>query len=429
MFCEKCGHEIEEGAKFCENCGAPVGETVTKPADTLAETEETILPVIELPEDPVQENTGYTDWQQTPQTPPVSEKKPVNKGVIIFIAEIAAVVAGFVAAFMIANILLSPKHVAENYFIYLANDDTENAFKLLDLEEDDFLNPTAFNNLLAVDRELVNVKSYRVEEAAPDENDPNTKIVNIIYTMENGDETTANIALKNVGKKYLLFNDWRVVSDDMTVVNYSIETLPDAKLFIDDVLVSADKYQTPTEDGNVTYIIPKLFKGQHAVKVSKDGYTDLETTIVSAFDMQFANFTYMLFSAESVNDMQTAAAQSIMAIYQAALAQRPYDEVKGYIIESEQDTEEDNYDSLLYYFDAMTTHVNKVDFRGVHSEAYDDGSLTLYFDYVVYYTTAYGREREQNGSGYAYVYMIKDGDQWKLDRLGANDLCYLPLFF
>ena len=27
MFCEKCGKELPEGAKFCEGCGAPVGGT------------------------------------------------------------------------------------------------------------------------------------------------------------------------------------------------------------------------------------------------------------------------------------------------------------------------------------------------------------------------------------------------------------------
>ena len=32
MFCEKCGKELPEGAKFCEGCGAPVGGTQAKEA-------------------------------------------------------------------------------------------------------------------------------------------------------------------------------------------------------------------------------------------------------------------------------------------------------------------------------------------------------------------------------------------------------------
>lgn len=32
MFCEQCGAQIPEGAKFCENCGAPVAvEASPKP--------------------------------------------------------------------------------------------------------------------------------------------------------------------------------------------------------------------------------------------------------------------------------------------------------------------------------------------------------------------------------------------------------------
>ena len=32
MFCEKCGKELAEGARFCGSCGAPVEELQTTPA-------------------------------------------------------------------------------------------------------------------------------------------------------------------------------------------------------------------------------------------------------------------------------------------------------------------------------------------------------------------------------------------------------------
>ena len=40
MFCEKCGKELPEGAKFCEGCGAPVGGAPAKetPKNSFEET-------------------------------------------------------------------------------------------------------------------------------------------------------------------------------------------------------------------------------------------------------------------------------------------------------------------------------------------------------------------------------------------------------
>ena len=40
MFCEKCGKELPDGAKFCEGCGAPVGGAQAKetPKNSFEET-------------------------------------------------------------------------------------------------------------------------------------------------------------------------------------------------------------------------------------------------------------------------------------------------------------------------------------------------------------------------------------------------------
>ena len=41
MFCEKCGKELQEGAKFCEGCGAP---TQAAPAEVKAPVQEEVKP-------------------------------------------------------------------------------------------------------------------------------------------------------------------------------------------------------------------------------------------------------------------------------------------------------------------------------------------------------------------------------------------------
>lgn len=64
MFCQNCGSQIPDGAKFCESCGAPAPEAAAEVVQEVTETVET--PVEEV----AQEVQSYTEpatdsYQQT----------------------------------------------------------------------------------------------------------------------------------------------------------------------------------------------------------------------------------------------------------------------------------------------------------------------------------------------------------------------------
>lgn len=49
MFCEKCGQQLNEGAKFCSNCGTPTGDAVqTQEVQPIQE----VQPVQQMPHYP-----------------------------------------------------------------------------------------------------------------------------------------------------------------------------------------------------------------------------------------------------------------------------------------------------------------------------------------------------------------------------------------
>ena len=74
MFCEKCGNQLPEDAKFCANCGAMV-----EPDDSAAP--ETAAPVVEAPAAPVAETPVVEQPFQPVQQPaqPVAPKKNIWK--------------------------------------------------------------------------------------------------------------------------------------------------------------------------------------------------------------------------------------------------------------------------------------------------------------------------------------------------------------
>lgn len=92
MFCNKCGKELSENAKFCWSCGASIAEEVIVPQTPVEE-----IPVaLEPPEEPVSEGPVYGQpvWS-APVEPASAPKKPRKKWVPFAIlgGAIAAVAA------------------------------------------------------------------------------------------------------------------------------------------------------------------------------------------------------------------------------------------------------------------------------------------------------------------------------------------------
>lgn len=109
MFCEKCGNQLPEDAKFCANCGAMVepddsaapataAPVVEAPAAPVAET-----PVVEAPAAPVAETPVVEQPFQPVQQPaqPVAPKKNIWKILIPIIAGSVALILVLVLVFAV----------------------------------------------------------------------------------------------------------------------------------------------------------------------------------------------------------------------------------------------------------------------------------------------------------------------------------------
>lgn len=85
MFCQKCGHELAQGAKFCDICGGALADSV-QPGVELQAPEQTPTPAVRPPE-------IYADYPQTVPEPP----KPKKKGIFLKILAVLLIAILFVS--------------------------------------------------------------------------------------------------------------------------------------------------------------------------------------------------------------------------------------------------------------------------------------------------------------------------------------------
>lgn len=98
MFCENCGKEVEDNAKFCVNCGSPV----KMPKINLGKEEETVTETSQY-----QQSNQYQQTEQTQQSGQMGEQPqqpPKKKGkalliilIILLVLLIPAVIIGIIA--------------------------------------------------------------------------------------------------------------------------------------------------------------------------------------------------------------------------------------------------------------------------------------------------------------------------------------------
>ena len=126
MFCEKCGKEMLDTAKFCPSCGAPA-EVVEEAADAL-EAEPVVEPVesSEPVEEPVEETKAAV--AETPPPPPVYGKskdllKPLSTASYFWMFFLMAIPVIRLISLLVwsfsDNVNVNKKHFAHAFFIWV----------------------------------------------------------------------------------------------------------------------------------------------------------------------------------------------------------------------------------------------------------------------------------------------------------------------
>ncbi len=434
MYCQECGTKNTDDAVFCANCGVK-----------LAWGEEYIPRMHQQniqPQSTQFQNIPFQNGQ--PQGYPCVTSPKMSKKVetwrIVFGIELIAIVLLLVFAYKNASAYFGARSVAERYFLAYANGDWNSAYQMLELDENDFINENNYEKAAKQDQ-LPKITSYAVGKIQAFSGDELGTAVDIRYRSkgESSDSVYTVSLNKQRGKKFLLFDDWKISTDDIISKDIMVQVPKDAKVMLEGQEL-ADSYisKGKEKDGYYdTYVIPELFSGTYGVRVTMDGMEDNNGMFHTY------NGTYIVTSLrpseKTMDQLINIAGEDMQKVYAAAMHGNSFATIADLYTNNKDYAEdiEEAYDSFLESAQRDTGDVaNVIHISNISASAssYDGNSgpvveVRLQFDYSVdfsyedFWTGEMRPDTYDSSDSVIYDFIYENGE-WLPSNLGCHTLYY-----
>lgn len=409
MFCQECGAKNAEEAAFCENCGAKLKH-----------------------EEEVMQKAPYQN-ADVQSIPPRIEKWKWILGI-----ELVAIVVLLVFAYQNAQNYFGAAKVAERYFIAVANDDWNQAYQMLELDESDFINEESYEKMVK-ENQLPKITSYVVGNKKIISGKQLGTTVEIKYRSKgDSSDSTYTVSLnKQPKKRFLLFDDWMVSTDSIISKDVCIRVPQGAKVQLDGNELPSS-YITKKEDNLDTYVIPALFSGIHNVKAAMEGMEDDNGKFNTMNSGEYV-VRSMQPSQETMDELIRIAGEDMQKVYSAALHGDSFSTIadlytknKDYAGEIERE-----YDSFLKSTQGDNNDItNTLRISNISASAvpYEWGSepaveVNLDFDYSVdfsyedFWTGDMRQNSYDSSDSITYNFIYEDGE-WLPSNFGCHILYY-----
>ena len=335
VFCENCGAELKKEGKFCENCGA---EAIKK------------------------------------KKKPKTKKRKMIERIIIGVF----IILGFIYAWF--NHQLSPETIAKNYFLAVVNQDVDKLYTYIGNSDSEFITKDILKEIIAnkgSDGEF-DIKNYTIGDAKIDY-DGLHATVKINYIEKNNKDYTFRVEfVKNKGKKYLFFDDWRIVPNGKFLADirsgFEMKVPKGSTVTIRGIEVDK-KYINTTRSDDIydVYKLPAMFESKYKIKVALPFGFEVE----SELDVSALNYEFKLKSEEIPEnvreELKETARNALQVLYDGAIAQKPFEE-----IQSAFDYEGVSLNSLKLRYDSLKSklsesNLNTIQFKEINFEDIKNG--------------------------------------------------------
>lgn len=408
MYCQTCGTPNDDAALFCESCGARLERNK---------------------KENVRKKTGKT----------------ISKEYIILFSEFVILCVIIIMLGSVGELFFSPEKVAERYFVNVVNGNWENVFKELDIEETPFINAGHLSNA-NINSIFEDINNYSVVQGKPGRELGNefTKtdlgtIVKINYRLKGNDfDNIYEISLnKQMKKRYLIFDDWKVGTGNLICQNYSVHVPDGAKVALDGIPLD-DTYLKEVEDsfyddGLKHYVIPELFFGTHTIRIESPDWVAVNEEVTITYNNDEYYLRNMQLSDSTLSHLAQLAVNDMQQIYSAALSGKDFLEIEALFVQAES-----YRDSIGYDYDDLAAYMNKNDdsmikqicFAEIFASAEtDEAAIRVDFSYQIDYSrknwwSGDWEADQDQGNGTCYFNFVKEGDQWLLQNLGCTKLYY-----
>ena len=287
MFCTNCGADNSADDKFCTTCGAPLqggpaagGSANHSGNNTTAQQETAVMQTAAagtastLPAF-VPRTAGSVNARATGVNggTAIKPKRRMKKSTIILLAVFGVLIAGLVIAyFILLNTVFSERNVVSDYVNAIANGQYAKATKLVD--------PGVSNNTRALFTDAVakdpkdRIQQVSVGDITKDTAQGSRKHkVTVTYAV-NGVKQSSTLTLEPAGKRFLIFDSWKITTPMIEKRNLSVPAVLDSVL-VNGVAVKLAAYNTDGGSGT-SYSLPS-YPGMLRISAPKSPYWESET--------------------------------------------------------------------------------------------------------------------------------------------------------
>ncbi len=448
MFCPKCGKNNNDSSQFCEACGSElIDNQPTSQSISMNDIQQKVMP-----------NAGISGYNGQ-----LSKTKRLPKSVKILLILNLIFLFVVIVISVIASSLTSPKHIAKGYFNTIVDGDWNKMYSYFSLENSDFINQDSFIKMMEneINLEIENFEilkesslsyensflekypfSKNYYKSSSDSDMIKTYVVNYILKGSASPQSETITLVKSSGKKFLFYPDYYVNVDNLIVSNFHVSVPKESTVYIDNIKLT-EKMTSPDDDYNYsdynydTYVVSKIFSGEHELKVEHP-ICDVYTEKIQINDSDYYSSSYTvpeLILNDSVRANLTNMTEDIyIQIVSSALEKKSFDtlnlactsdpnqlagikESYDSLIKRLRDEDGTGYQSIT--FNAFTDNSSQIEFDASGTYFCD---LEIEYDYVKilkdWYTDEYSELQSTYPSyspiQFTYVY---ENNEWVIQRL------------
>ena len=311
MFCTNCCADNSADDKFCTTCGAPLhdgpaagGSVRHSGNNTTAQQETAVMQTVDAagtastPPAFVTRTAGNVNVRAAgaDEGTATKPKRRMKKSTIILLAVFGVLIAGLVIAyFTLLNTVFSERNVVSDYVNAIANGQYAKATKLVD--------PGVSNNTRALFTDAVakdpkdRIQQVSVGDITKDTAQGSRKHkVTVTYAV-NGVKQSSTLTLEPAGKRFLIFDSWKITTPMIEKRDLAIPSLLDS-IVVNGVTVKLAAYNTDGGSGT-SYSLPS-YPGMLRISAPKSPYWESET--VSSGEKVNTSATLELTATEKLRD-------------------------------------------------------------------------------------------------------------------------------
>lgn len=368
---------------------------------------------------------------------------------------VAFIIVAIIIFAIVGKRLTNPERIALNYFKDVAAADWEKVYTYYDLSESEFINEKMYKKAVLKNEKIeysaCAIKKKKNASNSTESDDKGiSKTFKIEYAEKNSDnaESIYTVKLvKSAKNKYLFFDNWKVVPEDLIAKNYSIRTLKDVNVYIDGKKLS-DKYLAKNETGNdyekslYIYKIPAIFKGTHKIEFKGEFVETFKDKLKISSNSDY-NYSYTNpdIKEDFIKDLKKKTEEIVKKIYKAAIDDKGFKDVKlpCKVYEENKDDLENRYDDVVenmkktsYATDIKVKSLKFKNFKITDQNSYiDSGNISATISYKSKYTGEFVKKidsreekKKDDGSLTGTISFKYDRGEWKISRIYNSRIYY-----